>query len=611
MAHHLVFFGRSLSWLLLSTASLLAQPDRSLTKHLYDAPGGKGTACSLKSPCSLIQARNRARELTRQQGGDLVIYLRGGVYPLTEPFALGAEDSGQNGFTVSYQAFENETPILSGGRPLTGWTLHEKGIYKATVGPDVRFRQLYLNGKRLVRARTPNGEGQHRILFWDVKNRQIGVELADINRWKHFRQIEMVAGIQWSDARMRLDTFEASVASSGWVPGNFARLTVQEPERSTVFSRVHPSRVSGQAYHFENAYEFIDQAGEWYLDETEGVVYLKPPAGVNLSTAEVIAPALERLLTIQGTAQQPVHHLRIAGLTLMHTNWNYPGQAGHVPVQGGHYIPKPSGTAFSGHPVAGVYVTWGKNLTFERNTLVHFGASGLDLHFGVSKTKVIGNIVQDMAGNGISVGRYHEPAAMEKGFYKNPLETCEDIEIANNLVTQVGQDYSGSIGISCGYVAGTDIHHNEVFEVPYLGISVGWGWSKELNAMRSNQIRHNHLWKVMQLMEDGAAIYTLSNQPGSRIFGNYIHAIKPSRFIQREIIRGIYLDEGSAGFTVGNNAIEKGPIDEPGYHMTEEIGFHRVAGILLEDDCCQSYRKDIKQEAGLQPAYADLRQRLH
>jgi hypothetical protein len=291
----------------------------------------------------------------------------------------------------------------------------------------------------------------------------------------------------------------------------------------------------------------------------------------------------------------------------MYSNWTYPNEGGHVPVQGGQYLPLPKSPAYSGHPVAAVYVAAAHHITLERNTFRHLGAGGLDLHYGVSDNSVKGNVFRDIAGNGLSVGKYQDPQALDKGIYKDPRQACLNNVIANNFISRIGQDYYGSIAISCGYVANTDIAHNEIYEVPYLGISVGWGWSSQENAMRNNKIRNNNLHKVMQLMEDGAAIYTLSKQPGSEIYGNYIHDMKPSRYIHRLIVRGIYLDEGSGGFTIGNNAIEKTPIDEPGYHMTEEIGFHRVDGIILKDECCQSYKGDIKTNAGLQPAYLNIK----
>jgi hypothetical protein len=135
--------------------------------------------------------------------------------------------------------------------------------------------------------------------------------------------------------------------------------------------------------------------------------------------------------------------------------------------------------------------------------------------------------------------------------------------------------------------------------MPYCGVSVGWGWTKKENASRNNKVRFNHIHHVMQLVEDGAGIYTLSHQPGTEIHGNWIHDITPSPYIQRPIVRGIYLDEGSGGITVGNNAIEKGPI--------EEIGFHMVGEIVVNDNCCQGYNKDIRGQAGLEPAFKAIR----
>jgi hypothetical protein len=323
--------------------------------------------------------------------------------------------------------------------------------------------------------------------------------------------------------------------------------------------------------------------------------------------SDIIAPALDTLVKIQGTLEKPVHHIHLQGISFRYSNWTYPSNYGHVPVQGGQYIPAPKNNKFSGHPVSAVYVAAAANIKFERNVFKHLGASALDFHYGVNNNTITGNVFKDISGNGISVGRYSEPKSMEKGFYKDNREACKNNLISNNLISQIGKDYYGSIAISCGYVEGADIANNEVFEVPYLGISVGWGWSNKENAMKNNKIHHNNIFKVMQKMEDGAAIYTLSRQPGSEIYGNYIHDIKPSPYIHRLIIRGIYLDEGSAGFNIGNNAIEKSDITEPGLQMSEEIGFHRVDGITINSECCQAYREDIKAEAGLQKEFQNIR----
>jgi hypothetical protein len=592
--------------LVVMTAALSVQAQEV---SIFVSPSGKGNKGTLKEPCSLEAARTKVRAMNKNMTANVVVYLRDGVYQLAKPFRLTEDDGGSNGFQVTYKAYQNEKPIFSGGRTITGWTYHEKGIYKTFVGKDRRFRQLYQNGQRLTRARTPNAGEEHRILFWDVKERQLGVELNEVSNWKNFTKVEMVMQQQWSDAIMRLQSFAPNVEENKWVPGNYARLTVQEPERTYIFNRNFPTREKWQAYHFENAYEFIDEPGEWYLNRDEGVLYLKPMSDTELSAQEIMAPGLDTLLIVQGRLDRPVQHLQLEGLTFLYSNWTYPDEAGHTPTQGGQYIPAPKSDKYTGHPVAAVYVAAANNITFHRNTFKHLGSTALDFHYGSVNNRITGNVFRNISGNGISIGKYWDGKSLEKGFYKDEREACRNNTITNNLVSQIGKDYYGSIAISCGYTESTDIAHNEIFEVPYLGISVGWGWSKEENMMKNNKIRNNHLYRVMQFTEDGAAIYTLSRQPGSQIWGNYIHDIKPSRYIRRVIVRGIYLDEGSAGITVGNNAIEKTPIDEKGLHMTEEIGFHRVDGIIINDECCQGYKADIKKGAGLEKEYEDIRYR--
>jgi hypothetical protein len=448
---------------------------------------------------------------------------------------------------------------------------------------------------------------ENEVLFWDVKEKEIGIENNDISNWKNFKGVEMVMQLQWSDAIMRLQSFKPNVDEKTWIPGNYARITIQEPEREYIFKRNHPSREKRQAYHFENAYEFIDEPGEWYHDKETDTVYLRPFNDINPKELEIIAPALDTLLKVQGRLDKPVHHLQLEGISFMYSNWTYPDEAGHTPVQAGQYMPAPKDNKYSGHPVAAVYVAAAQNLSFHRNLFTHLGATALDFHYGSVDNSIVGNVFRDISGNGISMGKYADGQSLDKGFYKDVRESCRNNTIANNLICQVGKDYYGSVAVSCGYVEGMDIGYNEIYEVPYIGISVGWGWSKQENMMKNNKIHNNNLYRVMQFTEDGAAIYTLSRQPGSQIYGNYIHDIKPSKYIRRVIVRGIYLDEGSGGITVGNNAIEKTPIDEPGLQMTEELGFHRVDGIVVNDDCCQSYKTDIKTNAGLQKEYENIR----
>jgi hypothetical protein len=576
----------------------------SATTELYVSAKGKGNTCSLNSPCTLMAAQEKVRKLNQRMSADIIVYIRGGLYTLTTPLSFSTQDSGNNGFSVIYKAYRNEQPIFSGGKKVTGWTLHEKGIYKARVEGPI-FRQLYLNGQRMTRARTPNKGKYNKIVFWDTHNREIGIDLPEINNWKEFGKVELIAQMQWAEAIMRLQSFDVNEKSDKWVPANFARVKVQEPEAGFVFTRVHPNRVNGQAYHFENAYEFLDEPGEWYLDNKEGILYLKPPAHIDIASAEVVVPQLETLLKIEGTLDKPVHHLQFTGLTFLHSNWEEASQNGFINLQAGQFsqvTDKNNGNSY-GHPARAIHLAAAHTIVFVRNTFSLLGATAMDLYSGVRGVQLVGNVFADIAGNGISVGKFFDKQSLEGGFYKDERELCKNNRIANNIITRIAQDYYGAVGVVCGYVEGMLIEHNEISYMPFTGVSIGWGWTKKLNASRGNIIRFNHIHHVMQMLEDGGAIYTLSNQPDSQIYGNYIHDVVPSPNIGRPIVRGIYLDEGSGGITIGNNAIEKSPIEEIGFHMVEEI--------IINQNCCQGYNKDIRKDSGLEPAYADLLHRVY
>lgn len=121
---------------------------------LYASPTGSGTACSSSAPCSLTQAQQSVRTLDGNMSGDIVVLLAGGTYRLSSPLALGTADSGGNGHNVIWQAASGQTPVLSGGQQVSGWSLHDaaNNIYAASVPVGADSRQLYVDGALAPRA---------------------------------------------------------------------------------------------------------------------------------------------------------------------------------------------------------------------------------------------------------------------------------------------------------------------------------------------------------------------------------------------------------------------------------------------------------------------------
>jgi hypothetical protein len=111
---------------------------------------------------SLAGARDAIRRLKSQ--GPLVepvrVIVADGTYALTEPFILTSQDSGTEKCPISYEAAAGARPVFTGARFITRFRQGPDGLWEARL-PDVAagkwyFEQLFVNGRRAVRGRTPN-----------------------------------------------------------------------------------------------------------------------------------------------------------------------------------------------------------------------------------------------------------------------------------------------------------------------------------------------------------------------------------------------------------------------------------------------------------------------
>ncbi len=127
---------------------------------LYAAPGGADTDIgdSQHPLASLQGARDRVRQM-RAQGNlkePVTVAFADGEYKLTEPVVFGPEDSGSSDAPVKYVAAKGARPVFSGGKRLPKFEVGADGVWHARVDPSLRFEQLYINGRRATRARSPN-----------------------------------------------------------------------------------------------------------------------------------------------------------------------------------------------------------------------------------------------------------------------------------------------------------------------------------------------------------------------------------------------------------------------------------------------------------------------
>lgn len=586
---------------------LPAQTAYAATTNFYvdpvngsDSNSGTSTAAAFKT----IQAAQAAvRAIETNMSDDIVVNLRGGTYTLTSPITFGTSDSGTNGHNVVYQAYNGETPVVTSGKTISGWTAVGNGEYQAPVG-TFNFRQMYVNGVRATRARYPDLGSDFQLQGSDKTNQLLKVLSSQISNWGNFSQVEMDLELQWAENHLRLKSYTTS--------GSTANVSIQNHEAGILFPRPYPILANGSPFHFENAHEFLNEPGEFYVDTTAQKVYYKPRSGEDMSTAVVQAPTLQTLFDVQGTSlDSPAHNLRFSGITFAQTTWMEASDNGLLNAQGGNYniSADANNNQYVNRPPAGVHVADADSVSFTGNTFTQMGATALDLHHGVHNSTVTGNLIHGISGNGIMVGKFSDPTVEMHTIYnpptspagEDPREVVKGVTVTDNLITRIGEDYLGTAGINAGFVNGTTINHNDISDAPWAGISLGWGWESAANAEGNNTISYNRIGNVLNRLCDTAGIYHLSNDPDTVIGNNYIHDVTRGPAACGSAVAGIYLDEGSDNMTVSNNVLSH----TDGFINQNRNGSH----VTLSGNSTTG--TSIMEASGLESAYQGLAVKLN
>ncbi len=549
------------------------------TLRVYVSPTGKDDGPGTSS--RPFRTLERARDAVRQSrlGGDAVIELAAGEYILERPLVLGPEDSGRRNAPVTYRAAEDAVVVVSGGAHVTGWVLDADGRYRAPAPPG-DFRQLYINGRRAQRARGPVPAGLEpwgsttgavstaaagEVLGTLRVTGDSGYRLPDavMAGWANPSDLEFGYYNYWSHKIARVSRIVRD--------GDGAIIVMDQP--GYYLSTNGPGAPAGAPAYIENALELLDEPGEWYLDRVQRMLYYLPRPGEDMASADVVAPQLETLVRLEGTPEDPVHDVVFEGIAFAYATWLQPSRSGHPDVQANFTLgtdrvfERPEfeygWVAIHGEfpkSPANVVVRAGHSVRFSRCAFAHLGGAGLDIEHGSQRNTVDRCLFTDISGSGIQIGDVqrddHHPEDSRLVVLGNTVRNCE--------ITRIGAEYEDSIGIFCGYVRDTTLEHNEIADLPYSGISVGWGWG-ETDAggvahanpwtyetptpCGGNRVLANHIHHVMLNRTDGGAIYTLGNQPGTVLRGNYIHDNGPG------VPGGVYLDQGSGFIEVANNVI--------------------------------------------------------
>jgi len=484
---------------------------------------------------SLGGARDRIRRQRAEIGNQPVqVWVRDGTYFLAAPFVLEPQDSGTAEAPIVYGAYEEEQPVFSGGRAIRGF--HQAGSLWETTLPEVKagawyFRQLFAGGQRRTRARSPNS-GYFRVARLlpgppvpnakPVLRDRFVFAPGDIQPWPRLEDVDLVLMHSWETSIHPLKLVDTV--------SNIVEFTAPLKEWWGLgYWEEH------QRHFVENARELLDAPGEWYLDRQTGVLSYWPMPGERLDATEIVAPVLANFVRFAGNPDKGefVRHVTIRGLTFHHADWVLDPK-GNSSTQAAVEVP------------ATITADGALDCALERCEVAHIGTYAVWFRRGCKDCRIQHNRLFDLGAGGVRVGEDH-PA-------KEDVEETSRTLVDNNHIFNGGRVYPGCVGIWVAQSSGNRISHNDIHDLYYTGISVGWNWGLEPNRTTNNVIEFNHVHNLGQgVLSDTGLIYCLGVSPGSIIRNNVLHDLWP--YSAPALGWGIYLDAQCGNYLVESNLV--------------------------------------------------------
>jgi hypothetical protein len=567
----------------------------NLTSPVLIVVSPDGNDAADGSPGHPFRTLQRAQEAVRpvNEMHDVEVRLGDGIYRLTGTLHFSASDGGRNGHHVLWTAAPGAHPVISGAIQVTGWRPFDKArqIYVANTPVGLDSRQLWVNDHL---AQTAMIE----IPRADIAFTRDGIILKD-------PKYEYLSKLPEQD-RMEVRAtgfFTMRISPVEKISG--VKLVMKQPAwdnnlwgYDTIEAPFHPELAH---LYLANSLVFLSKPGQWYLDPAAGKLYLRPPDGVAPDKMDVELPRLPGLVSIGDNLDTPVQDLAFRDIRFSYTSWLGPSSSvGYASQQSGSYL---AGHAalYPADPIAScargcrafesvrnewsqmpasIQVSAAQRITFDHCIFAHLGQYALGIGndadamlsgtgLGTSDITIASSEFTDDAGGAILAGGVRRDAHHPG----DPRMINRQLIVRNNLIHSVSEDYQDNSAILSTYVAGAIILHNEISDMPYDAIDIGYGWGIQdpggnpnyrvymhgydfpQNKVYDTPTTHhdvvvagNRIHDAKKLFQDGGAIYNLSASPGTLITENYIYD-NHGRI-------ALYLDEGSRYITVRRNVVQ-------------------------------------------------------
>ena len=494
------------------------------------SPGGD--VPSLAAAIEKVRALRAAGTIPAGRAAEVEILP--GRYRMTEPVTFGPADGG-----IHFMGATGGEAVFDGSVELPPFTARADGIWEARVPAGLSFDQLWVNGQRATRARTPNEfylymkapyEEDENPLTGKIENmahRAFYAHPADLAPLKGLSQEElsrvyMIAWQSWCTGYMPLAhvNTETGLVVLG---GSLSRPCF-------FWSSTCPR------YVLENYRGALDAPGEWFLDEKAGKLLYIPRAGEAVASARAVAPVAPSFVVLAGTPEARVKDVAFRRVAFEYAAYNLP-PTGMREAQSAINVSN-----------AAIHATSAEGFVFARGRVAHVGAHGFWLRDDCHDCTIEDSLVEDLGCGGVYFGDTRVAA---------PERATSGLKVVNSIIRHGGRLFHGAIGVWLGNVHDCTVEHNDIGDFRYTGISMGWTWGYRPTVVRRNRIAFNRIHHIgWGMLSDMGGFYSLGDCTGSEVVGNWVHDVNGYSG-SGSPAWGLYTDEGSHGIVFASNLVER------------------------------------------------------